>query len=527
MSTIVFEPYVDADDVHSSIVGQLQSPFGRSSELANKSIVGRIGSSAGKLIGHSPSKVRGFLAPTRGRSGAAYGVIGYMAPITGNASDATVTPNLKLIVGYMGTPLVSASGHHLAIGSIAGNIRPPRGRISDVVPRGVVGSVAPFSGYAKAPVAYTGGMLILQSPGYLYLSRIVGAPDIYLIDHLLVSDSMKSALRVVIKDSLKMSDSIGTSATLSFLLSDVLKLDGKLLILFNETISDVMTFSDSVSVRLNLAALIDALVMSDIVSTKLDAKQVIASILSFKEILDEKLLLDLIDELVLDDYIDGKLDSNVALVDILSLSDDLSGTGSFSVTLADNIELSGSVSTRLNTIFKFADSIKFACQIATDDGVYIAYAMNTTNAAVSTYDNFGFNSFAEIDGVLFGASDAGLCTLGGNDDAGENINASIETGLDNYSSTAYKRMAKGYLHFRSDGAMLISVTTTSPQGVRFTETYRANPLQAEDFRETNVDIGKGLNSVKWKFTISNENGSDFDLDALYVIPIICGKRSNG
>ena len=159
--------------------------------------------------------------------------------------------------------------------------------------------------------------------------------------------------------------------------------------------------------------------------------------------------------------------------------------------------------------------------IATATGIestganFTTITMHTESQALSTYSNYPFNSFAKLNGVYLGASDAGIFALAGNTDAGVPIAASVRFGVTDFGSTKLKRVDGAYVAYRTDGDLVLRVTTDE------TITYdyalaAAGVAGAVGVKGNHVRVGKGLNARFWQFEVSNVNGSDFDLNSLDV-----------
>jgi hypothetical protein len=216
------------------------------------------------------------------------------------------------------------------------------------------------------------------------------------------------------------------------------------------------------------------------------------------------------------------------LIDSIVFDDSMGATLRISVLMNDSVALGDSIATQMQAVFELKDEIGFAIRLNTDNGVYIGYAMNTESRGATRYTNWPHNSYALVGSRLFGGSQGGLYAVSeGDDDDGQNIDAKLRTGVDNLGDSILKRMVKAYLGYRADGNLLLRIEYTSPGGQKTVETYRANRVLANDFRETNVDVGKKMKSVYWAFELSNEDGADFTLDAIKVIALSCEERSRG
>lgn len=127
----------------------------------------------------------------------------------------------------------------------------------------------------------------------------------------------------------------------------------------------------------------------------------------------------------------------------------------------------------------------------------------------AAYENFPFNSFARIGGRNYGASEAGIFELVGDDDAGAPIHASINLGKRDFGSPALKGISYAYLGVKSTGQMVVRVTT--PEG----NSYLYQTRSADAFMATQrADFGKGLRAHYLELEIYNQDGGDFTLERL-------------
>jgi hypothetical protein len=127
----------------------------------------------------------------------------------------------------------------------------------------------------------------------------------------------------------------------------------------------------------------------------------------------------------------------------------------------------------------------------------------------AAYENFPFNSFARIGGRNYGASEAGIFELMGDDDAGAPIRASINLGKRDFGSPALKGISYAYLGVKSTGQMVVRVTT--PEG----KSYLYQTRSADAFMATQrADFGKGLRAHYLELEIYNQEGADFTLERM-------------
>jgi hypothetical protein len=115
--------------------------------------------------------------------------------------------------------------------------------------------------------------------------------------------------------------------------------------------------------------------------------------------------------------------------------------------------------------------------------VFRVLTMNLRNFAVTEYENFDFNSFAQINGVYFGAKADGIYPLVGTSDQGTDIDTVLTTGK------------------------------------AFIEHWRLRDLFSYGLSggQKRSKLARGLHSGYIDFTIENENGEDLDLDYFEVM----------
>lgn len=134
------------------------------------------------------------------------------------------------------------------------------------------------------------------------------------------------------------------------------------------------------------------------------------------------------------------------------------------------------------------------------------WVVNYDTSASSSYENFPYNSFAQVGNQYFGAKSDGIYLLQGDDDSGAPIHASINLGKSGMGSRVQKRVSECYLGASSDGTLYLKVTADSS-----TYIYEARNASAQ-MQAQRVTLGKGLQANYFTFEIYNHNGCDFELN---------------
>lgn len=142
---------------------------------------------------------------------------------------------------------------------------------------------------------------------------------------------------------------------------------------------------------------------------------------------------------------------------------------------------------------------------------------NTVTAAVTTFNDYPFNSMTKFRGAYLGASDAGLTLL---DDATsvEPIVGTMGTGLLDFGTVQQKRCSDFYLSMRSLGDVTLRVATD--EGAKF--EYVIKPLDISTIKTRRSPIGKGLKGTYWYFEL--ECSDEFDFDAMNIAAVPVSRR---
>lgn len=142
--------------------------------------------------------------------------------------------------------------------------------------------------------------------------------------------------------------------------------------------------------------------------------------------------------------------------------------------------------------------------------------VNTHTSAISTYEEYPFNSYCEVDGVYFGASATGLYRLDkGNNDAGQSINAGVGTGIMDLGSPMLKRLLDASATMRSDGG--IRLTINVDEAARHAAvTLPMIPRASSGLVKYRGTVPKGLRGKAWQFELENVNGDQFEFAELSI-----------
>jgi hypothetical protein len=158
-----------------------------------------------------------------------------------------------------------------------------------------------------------------------------------------------------------------------------------------------------------------------------------------------------------------------------------------------------------------------------DGNVFPAITMNTETGALSNYTNWPFNSLAQFNGAYLGASAEGLFVLTGDTDNNTFIQAAARVGITDFGTSYLKRIDRSYVGYRTDGDLVLRVFTDEVN----VRDYLITQYGKSGLHGNHTRIGKGLAARYWQFEIRNQNGAQFQLNALELKPTHLRRRIGG
>lgn len=186
--------------------------------------------------------------------------------------------------------------------------------------------------------------------------------------------------------------------------------------------------------------------------------------------------------------------------------------------------------TLVNAIYEgddviLSDTMQFSIATVDPGGGFTTWAINTRTSAVTEYQNYVFNSFAQIGSEFYGASDDGLYLLNNQTDNGTNIATDIKGALLALGGSRFTQLDGVYLGIRvNDNAREFVLKLITP-GINNQDAGKTfiYSFQAKNMMTTRVNIGKGLRTryMQWELVT---DGADYDLDSIEFVPLISKRR---
>jgi hypothetical protein len=359
-------------------------------------------------------------------------------------------------------------------------------------------------------------------------------------DGIALSDSLSTSysLQPVVIDSLSVSD----HATLKYLagqaLAELVALHESLTfrVVTPVALAELVALSERIGLAL-LAKFSDSVAVADVVSVTRGV--LVADALGFTDLvsLSGVYPVSVIDAIVASDVLawfwGGKFSDRVAFAETVSLLEIFSQSAADAITISDTFTPLFQVRVLLNDALDISDeatligiynqtlsdSFAFSFAFLDPSGDFTTWAINTRTGAVTEYQNYDYNSFAQMGHHFLGASSSGLYQLDGALDVTQAIQATVKSGSAQFSGSRYTAFDAIYLGCRvSDGGRdwLLKLHTGDGQCY----IYQFQPLNR---RTTKIFVGKGLRAryFSWELVTAGEN---FDLDSIEFVPISSKRR---
>ena len=172
----------------------------------------------------------------------------------------------------------------------------------------------------------------------------------------------------------------------------------------------------------------------------------------------------------------------------------------------------------VNMIFSptLDSGIDFSFAHISPDGSTTVWVVNTRTGATTEYQNYAFNSFAQMGHKYLGATSAGLYELNGDDDVGTDVVARLRSGFGQFAGSRFSGFKAAYLGIRATGDLLFRLVYAD-------DTVTNYAVKARDMETVKVNLGKGVRARYIAFELES-TGQDFDLESVELVPMVAQRR---
>lgn len=373
--------------------------------------------------------------------------------------------------------------------------------------------------------------------------RLTGKYARVLLDAVEGADAADGSLAKALTDAVQMDDA--ASGALVAVLAELIEVGGSVdaAVSVRESLADAFSMSEAMEIALSVVvaesidadsaftshlavtqALVEQIVASETVENLYQAIAVVVAAITTHDAVTLAFPVSVSDDSEVADLVETHMG---AVADVLAA---LEMTGSVEPVLTavtivqDDVLASETLVGVLTAVENLVDGVSASLFVEYDGQVFAAWVMNAETKAASKFLNYPFNSFAEVNGVLYAASQDGIYQVTGDDDEGTNIDARIESGLLDFGVSYLKRITDAYIGYASDGTVVLKMVSTYG-GQKRELVYTLREQTSTSAREGKLKLARKTKALFWKFELLNSDGASLELDAIRFLPLITSRRA--
>ena len=320
-----------------------------------------------------------------------------------------------------------------------------------------------------------------------------------------------------IDEALRLNSTADTAVVWSYLIADSVAIDEALRLSFKAACADGVNLSQTTSLALAITVA-QTLFLPSTVSTTLNFNLWVAEAVRLNTAFGNFLGADVAETTTLAAALAPLWRPGMSITEEVSLADAVGGSLMFRVDCADGAQFDDAMVLKYIFWGMVSEGVEITAGYVSPNGEFTAWAINTRTSAVTEYQNFAFDSFAQV-GRKFVAGDAtGLYELNGESDAGSPVVADILSGFLQVGGSKFTAFKAAYLGLSSKSGQFVLKLITGDD-----RTY-VYAVTAQNMRTTRVNLGKGLRSRYFRFELINADGKDFSMNAIEFIPLVSTRR---
>lgn len=334
-------------------------------------------------------------------------------------------------------------------------------------------------------------------------------------DDIETGDELTPYYGMVFTEMLRIGAVLRPNQLLNLTVTDAVSLVDQIRLIFPADVVEALNVTDAITPQFAIA-LVEQLQLSGQIQSGGRYNLALTERMRLRDSLGRFFGADVIEELALDDALTVRAKLVEGLSDTIEIEVETAPRFVISAKLTDGLDIDVTDAVAMLFSPTLTEGIEISTGYLAPDGSFSTWAMNVHTGAVTEYDNYAFNSFAQIGNRYLGASETGLYELNGDDDDGDDIIARLRSGFMQFGGTHLSRLKAAYIAARGEGDVILRIIT----GDGVTYDYQAS---TRNMRSTKVDMGKGQRARYFAFELITA-GQDFDLDTLEFVPIVVQRR---
>lgn len=347
-----------------------------------------------------------------------------------------------------------------------------------------------------------------------------------------VGDGAEAVLRLRVLELLAANAALAEFAELQGTITETLVFGDLASLVHKALVAEGFTFGDDTAAQFTAIHIVsDALRLSGIVTSRLEAMQLVIAGIAVGELVDMWHKDQVTEGLAVGGGVQEALIAAAQLVEGILLGGVPNGSAVFGVVVTEQVALALETGTVLEAGMLVREAIALTLRLHAEGDERIGYCLNTETKALTRFTAWPFNSYGKMPGtdVYYGMTPDGIRRIfdGATSDDGAAIGARVRLAMNNLGTSREKRMTHAYLGYTATGELRVKAIVTGQDGQKEAYTYRLRAQGAGTPRPGRIGIGQGLKSVYWGFELEAIDGAAFEIDLIELLPILLDTRLNG
>lgn len=336
------------------------------------------------------------------------------------------------------------------------------------------------------------------------------------LDTLTVAEAFDTVLAKVIHDAIRLVEAVWPNLRFGATITEnTVQIAARLALAYPLSASDALSFEDALKC-ITAAQVIEKLRLASVVNPQATYNITLTQMVRLSDAIRRFFGGEAIDAFEFSDALVVKPVLGAHATEGVGINDTLAPHFILRAVCADNLALAGEWLPGMIYAGKILEGVELSAGLFEPNGSIATWAVNVKNGAVTTYENFAFNSFGQMGLKYLGASSDGLYELNGENDDGAQIIAKLKGGFMSFGQMHLSSIKGVYLGIRGGGEFFLKIE----DGAGHATTYRA---LSRDFETTRINTGKGLRARFFRFELTS-TGQDFDVEAIEFIPLVQARR---
>ena len=318
-----------------------------------------------------------------------------------------------------------------------------------------------------------------------------------IVDSLITSESVTAITGLLIVDWLRLSESLPVQWTTTKTVQETVLFQELVQVakIFLDSLAETLTLTDSNIKALGLFVS-EYMAGEDTIINNLYANKTASDSMVLSDLAEKGFGGDIADTLAMSDSLVGLWFLACVAQDIVNMTETIVPQSAVNAVVFSGISVADTLSSTAAWNKVIEDSFNLDIRIILDGEVYQCWVLNSDELYPSVYSGYDYNSYAELQGKVYGAKSDGISLLEGITDAGVAIQTGVRMNLYNMGSHLGKKVYAAYFGLSGSKPVLKVINENSE-----VTYYLINGKI--------TDVSKGHEGKDWIFDLAKVDSLDF------------------